>query len=71
MRTPWLSNIYHKSPNVSVLKKKVDGIPFYILLNPDIGSWVVLSEEEYDRYEKEELTETEYETLYVRGLSLD
>ena len=71
MRTPWLSNIYHKSPNVSVLKRKVDGVAFYILLNPDIGSWVVLSEEEYNRYEKEELTETEYETLYVRGLALD
>jgi len=71
MRTPWLSNIYRKSPKVSVLRKNVDDIPFYILLNPDMGSWVVLTEEEYKRYENDEFTETEYETLYVRGLALD
>lgn len=71
MRTPWLSNIYQKSPSVTTIKKVVDGQEFYILLNPESGSWVVLSKDEHKRYIENNFTETEWETLYVRGLALD
>lgn len=71
MRTPWLSSIYKKNDKLSVLNKTVDGHLFYILINPDIGSWVALTEEEYNRYEADKLTETEKETLYFRKLMLD
>ena len=40
----------------------------YILINPDMGSWVALTKEEMDRYNKNELTVYEWESLFLRGL---
>lgn len=71
MRSPWLSNVYQKSPSVMTIKKVIEDQDFYILLNPEIGSWVVLSCDEYARYDADEFTEIEWETLYIRGLALD
>jgi len=71
MRSPWLSARYKKSPAVKALPKTVQGRRFYVLLNPDLGSWAVLDENEYLRYQEDRLTEVESETLFLRGLILD
>lgn len=71
MRTPWLSSVYLKNPSIKILKKYIGEYVFYVLINPERGSWVALSSEEYIRYEADKLTETECETLYFRGLMLD
>jgi radical SAM protein with 4Fe4S-binding SPASM domain len=71
MRSPWLSARYKKSPAVKALPKTVQGRRFYVLLNPDLGSWAVLDEVEYQRYQEDRLTEVEAETLFLRGLILD
>ena len=71
MRTPWLSARYQKSPAVTVLPKTIQGRRLYVLINPELGSWVVLGEDEYERYKADKLTEVEAETLFMRGLMLD
>lgn len=39
-----------------------------ILINPDMGSWIALSKSEFDRYEKDDLSIFEWESLFLRGL---
>lgn len=68
MRSPWLSGLYKKIDSVNVLRRTIDKKCFFVLLNPDRGSWMVLTEDEYHRYSIDLLTEIELESLYLRGL---
>ena len=69
IRTPWMSSSYQKVDGLRVINRKVEGQSFIVLINPEMGSWCVFSPEDYTRYEKGNLTEVEWETLYVRGLA--
>lgn len=71
MRTPWFKSNYTNNPELSIIKKIIEGHTFYVLLNPNLGSWIVLNEEEYNWFASNKLTEIEEETLYFRGLMLD
>lgn len=67
MRSPWLSREYEKSENVTVIKVK-DG---YELKNKKTNSKLILTEEEYQKYENETFNEIEWEKLYFKGLAKD
>jgi len=69
MQTPWLSNQYKKLPVVHSLPTRVDGRKFRILINPDAGAWVVLTEEEFHSYQKNRLGLLPNENLYLRQLN--
>ncbi len=71
MRSPWMSSNYRKMEGLSKIPRTIDDKVFTILLNPEIGSWIVFTDEELKRYEKDELNELEMEALYMRGLALD
>lgn len=71
MRSPWMSSTYKKKNDLDVIIREVEGKKFYILLNADKGSWVVFTEEDFKRYENDELNELEMEALYLRCLALD
>lgn len=71
MRSPWMSSSYQKCNNLTKINRNIDGKVFTILLNTDIGSWVVMNEEEFSRYDKGLFNEIEMESLYLRGLALD
>ncbi len=51
------------------MKVEVDGVKYHILLNPDIGAWVVLDEDEFSRYEHGTFGDVESEFLYLRNLA--
>lgn len=69
MKSPWFETEYKKKDSISHLKVEVDGVKYHLLLNPDIGSWVVLDEDEFSRYESSGLTDVESEFLYLRNLA--
>ena len=71
IRTPWMSSSYKKLEGLHTLYRQVEGIDFVVLINPEIGSWCVFTPEDYSRYKDSNLTEVEWETLYVRGLATD
>ncbi len=60
-----------KSKKVETFPLKVENETFHILINPDLGSWMSLTEEEYKRYEKNELNQEEWFSLFIRGLAED
>ncbi len=60
---------YRKSKNVQTFSLKVDSNTYKILINPDIGSWIVLTNDEYDRYCNDDLTKDEWLSLFIRGLA--
>ena len=41
---------------------------FKILINPEYGSWMALTEEEYEQYENGGLSKSEWLSLFIRGL---
>ena len=67
MRSPWLSREYEKSGNVIV--KKVSGN--YKLRSKNTNASLMLSEEEYKKYENNLFNEIEWERLFFRGLAVD
>lgn len=73
MRSPWMSTSFSKltSENVINLPMDVDGHRFVVLLNPEHGSWVAFTPEEYQAYEENKLSELEMENLYLRFLAVD
>lgn len=60
-----------KSNKVENFPLKVGNEKFEILINPELGSWMSFSEEEYQRYENNELTQEEWLSLFIRGLAED
>lgn len=67
-----LSDIkFIKSKDVENITLKVDNKKFIILINPKLGSWMSFTNEEYEEYEKEELTKEEWLSLFIRGLADD
>lgn len=42
---------------------------FQILINPDLGSWIALNDDEFNRYNSGKLTQYEWESLFLRGLA--
>lgn len=71
LRTPWMCGSYQKVSGLKTIKRQIEGREFVVLINPEIGSWCVFTPEDYERYENGDLTEVEWETLYVRGLAAD
>lgn len=71
MRSPWMSSNYSKIEGLLKIPRIIDGKTFTILLNPEIGSWVVFTEEDLQNYENDNLNELEMEALYLRGLAVD
>jgi radical SAM protein with 4Fe4S-binding SPASM domain len=71
MRSPWFKREYAKVEDAVKLNVPVHGVKHHVLLNPNVGSWVSLTEDEYNRYEHCELTELEWEALFLRGLAKD
>ncbi len=50
---------------------KVDEKEYVILLNPEAGSWVALTHDEFGLYRKSKLDELKMENLYLRCLATD
>ncbi|MCM8820059.1 MAG: radical SAM protein [Candidatus Omnitrophica bacterium] len=69
METPWLKTKYKKINCVRSFPIIVDGFKFFILINPDIGSWVVLKEKELEDYNNENINSLLGENLYLRKLA--
>jgi len=69
MDSPWLQDSYSLVETVRPLFLKVDGERFTVLINPDLGSWIALSAEEYEHLKKSELTTVEWEGLFLRGIA--
>jgi uncharacterized protein len=66
-----MSTSYQKANNLNKINREIDGVKYVILLNAELGSWVVLTEKDFERYENNEFNEIEMEALYLRGLALD
>lgn len=60
-----------KSPIVKNFPLKVENEIFQILINPELGSWVALTNNDFERYEKNELSKDEWFSLFIRGLCED
>jgi len=60
-----------KSPIVKNFPLKVENETFQILINPELGSWVALTINDFERYEKNELSKDEWFSLFIRGLCED
>lgn len=71
MRSPWMSSSYQKNNDLKRIIRTINDIDFTILLNVDMGSWIVMSKEELERYDAGLFNEVEMETLYLKGLALD
>ena len=66
-----LSKEFIKSLKVESFTLKTKNDTYKILINPELGSWMALTKDEYDRYEKDELTKYEWFSLFIRGLAED
>lgn len=73
MRSPWMSTEYRKLPDSKIIKLKrvLGGQVYYVLLNPSVGSWIVMNEPTMDRYNSSNFNELEMENLYLRCLASD
>lgn len=60
---------YIKSNKVKTFPLKVENQLFQILINPDLGSWVALTKEEFQRYSNDNLSKDEWLVLFIRGLA--
>ena len=68
MRTSWLSREYEKSKNV--VSKKINDNE-YLLKNEKTGVEIILSSEEFDKYNSNQFNEIEWERLFLKGLATD
>ena len=68
MRSPWLSREYEKSKDVVSEKFNNDS---YLLVNKKTGAKIVLSNEEFDKYNSNQFNEIEWERLFLKGLATD
>lgn len=60
---------FTKSSKVETFPLKVENEMFKILINPELGSWMALTEEEYKKYENNDLSKSEWLSLFIRGLA--
>ena len=58
-----------KSSKVESFPLKVEDQTFKILINPELGSWMALTDEEFKKYEDDELSQSEWLSLFIRGLA--
>lgn len=71
MRSPWMSTSYQKCNDLKRIIREIEGVKYTILLNTEMGSWIVMTEAELSRYDQGLFNEIEMESLYLRGLALD
>jgi uncharacterized protein len=71
LETTKINRKYAKMEGVTTFPLKVDNHKFNIILNPELGSWVAMTDEEFKRYEEDGLSTEEWETLFLRGLAKD
>ena len=60
-----------KSDKVKSFPIKVDKETYIILINPDMGSWMALTEDEFKKYENDDLSQEDWLCLFIRGLAED
>ena len=60
-----------KSKIVETFPLKVNNQFCQILINPELGSWMALNKNEYNRYNENKLTQDEWFSLFIRGLADD
>ncbi len=65
------SKKFIKANEVKNFPLKVENKTFQILINPELGSWIVLTPKEFEKYEKEQLSNDEWFSLFIRGLCED
>lgn len=70
MYSPWLTSDYKKCEDVKHYKLKHNNEDFYILINPEIGSWACLNSIEFDNYNNGKLEKLKWENLYLRNLAI-
>ena len=58
-----------KSSIVEDFLLKVEDINYQILINPELGSWMALTQDEYERYKSDNLNKYEWFSLFIRGLA--
>ena len=63
------SLVFLKSDKVKEFPLKVDKRKYNILINPDLGYWIALNKEEYERYQNNKLNQDEWLSLFIRGLA--
>lgn len=68
MKSPWVKFNYKKIDSVRNFPLEVDGVTYQILINPDVGSWVALTEEEYKDYREGNLEDMKLENLFLRKI---
>lgn len=61
--------VFIKSPKVKVFPLKTKNEKYMILINPELGSWIALDDQEFKRYEENKLNEDEWFALFIRGLA--
>lgn len=62
---------FKKSKIVESFPLKVDNEEFEVLINPEMGSWMALTQEEFERYKNNQLLQAEWLSLFIRGLAED
>ena len=58
-----------KSKKVESFPLKVGKEKYTILINPDLGSWMALDKDEFNKYENDLLDQSEWLSLFIRGLA--
>lgn len=53
------------------IKIKTKDKEYMVILNPEIGSWMAMSEDEYKEYKTNQLDNMKMENLFLRGLAKD
>lgn len=69
MESAWYHNKYKRISKFNSFKVYKNGHTLNVLLNPEIGSWVILSDEELAQYKDNQINCMEGEFLYLRKLS--
>ncbi len=67
--SPWLKYDYTLEKGIATLTLTVDKKDYIVLLNQGIGSWVVLTKEEWKDILKNKSDTINWEFLYLRGIS--
>lgn len=60
-----------KSKKIQTFTLKTKKNAYKVIINPELGSWMALTNDEYERYENNNLNEYEWLSLFIRGLAED
>ncbi len=69
MDSAWISYDYEKIGAVKNFPLTVKGQKFFLILNPDTASWMILTSKEYENYQKNKFKGVDWEPLFLRKLA--